>query len=192
VLAGAVITAASDEEEKCLRTLSSLSHSARWSSKVAALLLGAGSSHAGGPCARYCFGQEQKRVRGLREGVESVGIVEKQRPGEGRGRALLFARRESRPPNRSRYSIPSKRRGRYGNAPRAITREVSNRSCSSSSRRRIGWLAANSFAIFDTSGRERSRVVGVLALRPEHSAQVRMPPTAPRAPRGERPGPTGF
>jgi len=28
VLAGAVITAASDEEEKCLRTLSSLSHSA--------------------------------------------------------------------------------------------------------------------------------------------------------------------
>jgi len=45
---------------------------------------------------------------------------------------------------------------------------------------------------FDTSGRERSRVVGVLALRPERSAQVRMPPTAPRASRGERPGPTGF
>ena len=45
----------------------------------------------GGPCARYCFGQEQKRVRGLREGVESVGIVEKQKPGEARGRVLLVA-----------------------------------------------------------------------------------------------------
>ena len=32
----------------------------------------------------------------------------------------------------------------------------------------------------------------MLALRPERSAQVRMPPTAPRAPRGERPGPTGL
>ena len=80
----------------------------------------------GQPAGRIAsWRQEQKRVRGLREGVESVGIVEKQRPGEGRGRALLFARRESRHPNRSRYSIPSKRRGRC-NAPRAITREVSH------------------------------------------------------------------
>jgi hypothetical protein len=66
-----------------------------------------------------------------------------------------------------------------------------HRSCSSSSRRRIGWLAANSFAIFEQAA-ERSMVVGVLALRPERSAQVRMPPTASRASRGERPGRTGF
>jgi hypothetical protein len=48
------------------------------------------------------------------------------------------------------------------------------------------------FAIFDTSGRDRSSVGGLLALRPERSAQVRMPPTAQYAPQGERPGPTGF
>ena len=48
------------------------------------------------------------------------------------------------------------------------------------------------FAIFDTSGPERSSVGGLLALRPERLAQVRMPPTAQPAPRGERRGPTGF
>ena len=37
--------------------------------------------------------------------------------------------------------------------------------------------------------RDRSRVEHELALRPESSAQTRMPPTARGAPRGERPGP---
>src|SRR5207302_10204724 len=39
-----------------------------------------------------------------------------------------------------------------------------------------------------TSARDRSRVEHELALRPECSAQVRMPPTARPAPRGERRG----
>ena len=42
------------------------------------------------------------------------------------------------------------------------------------------------------AARDRSSVGNLLALRPERLAQVRMPPTAQPAPRGERPGPTGF
>jgi hypothetical protein len=43
-----------------------------------------------------------------------------------------------------------------------------------------------------TSVRDRSSVGRELALRPECSAQARMPPTARPAPRGERRGVTGF
>jgi len=45
--------------------------------------------------------------------------------------------------------------------------------------------ASRPFAIFDTSGRNRSSVGDLLALRPERSAQVRMPPTAHSATRRE-------
>src|SRR5438034_6179930 len=55
------------------------------------------------------------------------------------------------------------------------------------SRNRIArglWLLASGH----TNVRDRSSVSRELALRPECSAQARMPPTAPPAPRGERRG----
>src|SRR5205085_6206068 len=44
------------------------------------------------------------------------------------------------------------------------------------------------FGVVHVNARDRSRVGGQLALRPGFSALARMPPTALRAPRGERRG----
>ena len=62
---------------------------AAWSNKpplhgcsptATSLSLGAGSSHAREPRARYCFGQEQKRVRGLAEGPRVPGSSRSRSP----------------------------------------------------------------------------------------------------------------
>jgi len=145
------------------------------------------------PARPVCATTSGRTVRSRRTGWRFSETTLRSDPASSpRVYATATARRESRHPNRSRYSIPSKRRGRYGNAPRAITREVSHTALALRPvGGEFGWLAANSFAIFEQAA-ERSMVVGVLALRPERSAQVRMPPTASRASRGERPGRTGF
>src|SRR5207248_11783318 len=53
---------------------------------------------------------------------------------------------------------------------------------------RRGRARANYLGLVHVNARDRSRVGGQLALRPGFSAQARMPPTALRAPRGERRG----
>ena len=51
-----------------------------------------------------------------------------------------------------------------------------------------GRARANYLALVHVNARDRSRVGRQLALRPGFSALARMPPTALRAPRGERRG----
>jgi hypothetical protein len=144
--------------------------------------------NVGEPCA----GEPHARIDGGREETKPVGLTQPRGPGA--------SRLPDQPPREQHLglmgSMASERIAQFFIRSPGVAVPVDESAAGKLRRRRAGrWrrisrcsargrVRANFSGLVHINARIRSSVVDELALRPEFSAQVRMPPTALLAPRG--------